>query len=149
MKKPIIISAILIVAIFFVVGGGGSFGEGGCQCNVSTAKVSDAKICSSLTGNLCNQDFPVLSSSTPTIYASCLLKYASENTKVKFSWMYYGDTKFEINNIILDTGEKSGDLELHSNLERPDNGWPTGVYEVVIQIQTDNAKPLVKQFNIN
>ena len=147
MTKPIIISVILIVAIFFIVGV--SFEEGGCQCSVSTAKLSDAKVCTSLTGNLCDQDNLVLPASTPMIYVTCMLKYASANTKVKFSWMYYGDTKFEIDNAVLDTGDNIGNLELHSNLSRPDNGWPTGVYEVIIQVQTDNAKPLVKQFNIN
>lgn len=146
MKKTVIISVVLIAAIFFLLGG--STGEGGCQCNVSTAQVSDAKICNSLTGNVCAQDFPTISSSENEIYASCLLKYATANTKVKFSWMYYGDTKFEIDNVILDTGENSGNLELHSSLSRPTKGWPQGVYEVVIQIQTDNAKPIVKQFSI-
>ena len=147
MKKPIIISVILIVGIFFVLGG--SMGEGGsCQCNMSTAKVSDAKICTSLTGNLCDQDFPVISSSAGEIYVSCLLKYSVADTKVKFSWMYYGDTKFEIDNVMLDAGENMGTLELHSSLSRPNKGWPKGVYEVIIQVQTDNAKPVVKQFSI-
>ena len=148
MKKPIIISVILIIAIFFILGG--SLGEGGtCQCSISTAKISDAKVCTSLTGNLCDQDFPVISSSVNEIFASCILKYAVAETKVKFSWMYYGDTKFEINHVVLDTGDKTGNLELYSNLSRPNNGWPKGVYEVVIQVQTDNAKPLVKQFEVN
>lgn len=147
MKRPIIISVILIVGIFFVLGG--SVGEGGsCQCNMSTAKVSDAKICTSLSGNLCDQDFPVISSSADEIYASCLLKYSVADTKVKFSWMYYGDTKFEIDNVVLDTGSNAGNLELHSSLSRPNKGWPKGVYEVVILVQTDNAKPVVKQFSI-
>lgn len=145
MKKPIIISILLIAAIFFILGG---MGEGGCQCNVSTAKISDAKVCTALSGNLCSQDFPVIPSSANEIFASCMMKYSVADTKVKFSWMYYGDTKFEIDNVILDTGDNSGNLELHSSLSRPTNGWPKGVYEVIIQIQTDNAKPLVKQFSI-
>lgn len=147
MKKLIIISVILIIGIFFILGG--TQGDGGsCQCNVSTAKVSEVKVCTSLTGNLCNQDFPVISSSANEIYASCLLKYAVADTKVKFSWVYYGDTKFEIDHVVLDTGDKAGTLELHSSLSRPRKGWPKGVYEVVIQVQTDNAKPVVKQFTI-
>lgn len=147
MKKPIIISVILIIGIFFVLGG--SLGDGGsCQCNMSTAKVSDAKVCTSLTGNLCDQDFTVIPSSANEIYVSCQMKYAVADTKVKFSWMYYGDTKIEIDNVVLDTGSNIGTLELHSNLSRPNNGWPKGVYEVVIQVQTDNAKPVVKQFSI-
>ena len=76
-------------------------GDGGsCQCNMSTAKVSDAKVCTSLTGNLCDQDFTVISSSANEIYVSCQMKYAVADTKVKFSWMYYGDTKIEIDNVV-------------------------------------------------
>ncbi|MDX9881751.1 MAG: hypothetical protein RBS73_06765 [Prolixibacteraceae bacterium] len=146
MKKPIIISVILIIAIFFILGG--SMGDGGCQCNVSTAKISDVKVCASLNGNLCDQDFPVVPASATEIFASCLLKYSVAETKVKFSWMYYGDTKIEIDNVVLDTGDKMGNLELHSSLSRPNKGWPKGVYEVVIQVQTDNATPVVKQFSI-
>ncbi len=120
----------------------------GCECSISTARVSDARICESLNGNLCEKDNPVVSTSAEAIYASCNLKGAPAGTKVKFSWYYYGDTKFEIDNVILDTGDYSGKLELNSYLSRPDMGWPKGVYEVVIQIQTDNAKPLIKQFTV-
>ncbi len=126
-----------------------SIGLAGCNFNVSTAKVVDAKICADLTGNLCEQDNPELPSSVSTIFSSCLLKNATPETKVKFTWIYYGDTKFEIDNVVLDTEDKSGDIELNSSLSRPNNGWPNGVYEVIIQVQTDNSEPLVKQFNIN
>ncbi|MDD4192164.1 MAG: hypothetical protein PHI28_12590 [Mangrovibacterium sp.] len=147
MKKTIIISVILIIGILYLLGGGQGDG-GSCQCNVSTAKVSDVKICTVLTGNLCDQDYPVISSSAGEIFASCVLKHGVADTKVKFSWMYYGDTKIEIDHVVLDTGDKMGNLELHSSLSRPNNGWPKGVYEVVIQVQTDNAKPVSKQFTI-
>ncbi|MDX9881756.1 MAG: hypothetical protein RBS73_06790 [Prolixibacteraceae bacterium] len=147
MRKPILISVFVIAAVFFILGG--NLGEGGCQCNVSTAKLSDAKVCTSLTGNLCDQDHLDIPVSTPVIYASCLLKYAPSGTKVKFSWMYYGDTKLEIGSVVLNSGDNGSTVELYSNLSCPDNGWPAGVYEVIIQVQTDNAMPLVKQFNIN
>lgn len=121
----------------------------GCECSVSTANVKDVKICTSLEGNVCNQDNPVIDNSAATIYASCLLKNSVSGTKVKFTWLYYGDTKIKIDDVILDTGELSGNLELNSNLSRPDNGWPKGVYEVEIQVMTDNAKPVIKQFTVN
>lgn len=148
MKKKMIISATLVIAILFIFGGGQGDG-GSCQCNVSTAKVSELKVCTSLSGKLCSQDLPVLSSAADEIYASCLLKYAVADTKVQFSWLYYGDTKFEIDHVVLNTGDNAGNLELHSSLSRPVKGWPKGVYEVVVQVQTDNAKPVVKQFTID
>ncbi len=119
-----------------------------CECSVSTARVTDAKVCTQLDGNLCTQDNETLPASAREIYASCTLKNAPENTDVKFTWYYYGDTKFEIDNVILSSGENFGNLDMYSSLSRPNNGWPRGVYEVTIEVVTDNAKPVVKQFNI-
>lgn len=140
-KRTIVILAILAIVIFIVA-------KGGCEFNVSTAKVGDVSVCTALSGDLCNADNPVLSTLTNDIYISCVLNYSVSETKVKFSWYYYGDTKMEIDNVVLNTGDNIGKQNLHSSLSRPNNGWPTGVYEVVIQVQTDNAEPVVKQFSI-
>jgi hypothetical protein len=140
--KKVIISLIVLIGLIVI------FSKGGCEFNVSTAKVADAKICTSLSGDLCNNDNPVISPNTREIYASCLLKNATENTKVKFSWVYYGNTKIDIDNVTLNSGNKIGNLNLHSSLSRPTKGWPKGEYEVVIQVQTDNAEPVTKQFSI-
>lgn len=120
-----------------------------CECSVSTANIQDVKICTSLNGNLCNQDSPTIGDTSPTIFVSCLLKNSVSATKVKFTWIYYGDTKIKIDDVTLDTGELTGTVELNSYLSRPTNGWPKGVYEVEITVLTDNAKPVVKQFTIN
>jgi len=147
-KAKSIICTALCFAISFIVLCG-TLVSGGCQCSVSTAKVTDVKICISLNGNLCDQDNPSLSITAPTIFASCLLKHSVADTKVKFTWIYYGETKIEIDSVILNTGDTLGNMELHSSLSQPTNGWPRGIYEVIIQVQTDNADPVVKQFNIN
>ncbi|PKO98080.1 MAG: hypothetical protein CVU13_11655 [Bacteroidetes bacterium HGW-Bacteroidetes-8] len=147
MKKLISKKKIIIAALILILSG--AFAMTGCECSVSTANVQDVKICTSLSGNLCNQDSPTLGDTSPTIYVSCLLKNSVSATKVKFTWMYYGDTKIKIDDVTLDTGELSGTVELNSYLSRPTNGWPKGVYEVEIQILTDNAKPVLKQFTIN
>jgi hypothetical protein len=56
-----------------------------CECSVSTAKVTDAKVCTQLDGSLCTQDSETLPASAQEIYASCILKNAPENTDVKFT----------------------------------------------------------------
>ncbi|MDZ4058846.1 MAG: hypothetical protein U1D64_02265, partial [Bacteroidales bacterium] len=71
------------------------------------------------------------------------------STKLKFTCLYYGDTKIKIDDVTLDTGELSGTVELNSYLSQPTNGWPKGVYEVEVLVLTDNAKPVIKQFTIN
>jgi hypothetical protein len=137
--KKLISFALMIPAIIFL---------SSCDCSVSTAKIADVKVCTSLTGNHCDQDNTVITDNPEAIYASCLLKYAVANTQVKFTWYYYGQTKFEIDSVTLNTGEKSGNIELSSNLSRPNNGWPKGVYDVVIEVLIDNGKPVTKQFTV-
>ncbi|MDP3451316.1 MAG: hypothetical protein Q8R90_00050 [Bacteroidales bacterium] len=142
-SKKIVYNALFVLLLSGVVA------VTGCECSVSTANIQDVKICTSLSGNLCNQDNTTLGDTSPAIYVSCLLKNAVSSTKVKFTWLYYGDTKIKIDDVTLDTGELSGTVELNSYLSQPTNGWPKGVYEVEITVLTDNAKPVVKQFTIN
>lgn len=120
-----------------------------CECSVSTAKLTDAKICTALNGTQCSSDNPQISGQPEMIYASCILKHAPTDTKVKFTWFYYGETKIEVASVVLNTGERSGNIELYSNFSRPERGWPNGVYEVLIEVQeVDNSKPLTKQFTV-
>jgi hypothetical protein len=142
-SKKIVYNALFVLLLSGVVA------VTGCECSVSTANIQDVKICTSLSGNLCNQDNTTLGDTSPAIYVSCLLKNAVSSTKVKFTWLYYGDTKIKIDDVTLDTGELSGTVELNSYLSQPTNGWPKGVYEVEVLVLTDNAKPVIKQFTIN
>lgn len=117
-------------------------------CEVSTARLTDPKICTSLAGDLCQEDIPKISSQAGELVASCKLKNAPPETKVKFTWMYYGDTKITIDDVTLDSGNEGTTMNLNSTLSRPYNGWPKGVYEVEMRILIDDKKPLIKQFTI-
>ncbi len=140
MKKKHFIWALNVVLIAILISTSG--------CEYSSATISDAKICTSLNGNICSSDDEVIQGNPATIYASCALKYAPENTEIKFSWYYYGQTKIEIDNVILNSGTNGTDLDVFSSLSRPNNGWPNGDYEVVIQLMIEGKDPLVKQFKI-
>lgn len=140
MKKSLIFKSLAIIGLLFFVYG--------CECSVSTARLTDAKVCTSLVGNLCDQNKTIIDPASPVIYASCVLKNAPQNTQVKFTWLYYGDTKFEIDNVILSSGDNVGNIEMNSSLSKPNNGWPKGVYEVEIRIVNTTSEPIVKQFNI-
>ncbi len=138
MKK--ILYIIIFTSVFILINS--------CECSFTSSKIADVKICTSLNGNLCNQDINIIDPSANTIYASCILKYAPENTNVKFTWYYYGDTKIEIDNVVLNSGTNIGNIDLFSSLSRPNRGWPKGVYEITIEIIGDNSTPIIKQFNI-
>lgn len=118
------------------------------SCEVSTARLTDPKVCTSLTEDLCENDMPEISTQAGELAASCKLKNAPPNTKVKFTWMYYGETKITIDDVTFDSGSEGTSLNLNSTLSRPNNGWPKGVYEVEMQILIENKKPLIKQFTI-
>src|SRR5712691_1292553 len=58
-------------------------------CNVSTAHLSDVKVCSSLNKDgECDADSPTFPGMAPVIYCSAKLKNAPSGTKVTFSWKY-------------------------------------------------------------
>lgn len=124
------------------------FAINGCECSVSTATITDAKVCTTLEGNLCNQDNTTLPSSAQVIYASCVLKNAPENTIVKFTWSYLGEKTIEIDSVELSTGDKIGNVDMNSSLSVPNNGWPTGLYQITMELVGVSGKPVVKQFNI-
>ncbi len=118
------------------------------SCEVSTARLTDPMVCNSLTQDLCSTDMPEISVQADSLVASCKLKNAPPDTKVKFTWMYYGEDKITIDDVTYDSGNEGTNLNLNSTLSKPANGWPKGVYEVEMKILIDNKKPLIKQFTI-
>ncbi len=119
-----------------------------CDFSVSTAHIDDVKMCTRISNNQCPADNPTFSRNTPEIYVSCHLKNAPENTKVRFDWNYYGQKKFTIRSVTLDSGDKTGTLNLQSSLSRPTNGWPVGEYEVAISIVGVDKSPVIKKFSV-
>ena len=101
-----------------------------------------------INGNQCYNDNTNFSPSTPEIFISCLLKRAPAKTEVVFSWFYFGQTKVKITSITVNSGSKTGTLNLQSSLLKPNNDWPVGEYEVTITIANSNNEPVVKKFTI-
>lgn len=136
MKKSINILSVL--SLFFLFS----------SCNFSTANIDNVKMCTSVNDNQCAADTPSFSNTTPFIYISCDLNNAPENTQVKMEWAYLGEQRISIDAITQSSGSNIGTVHLQSNLSRPNNGWPSGDYEVVITIlDTENA-PIVKKFSV-
>jgi hypothetical protein len=117
-------------------------------CEVSTARLTDPLVCTALAGDLCKEDMPNISAQARELVASCKLKNAPPETKVKFTWIFYGETKITIDEVTFNSGNEGTSLNLNSTLSRPYNGWPIGVYEVEMKILIENKKPLIKQFTI-
>jgi hypothetical protein len=135
MKKSIILSFAVFGLAFFMH-----------SCSVSTARITDVMVCESVSDNQCLADQPVFNTDTREIFCSVIVKNAPGGTAVTFSWFYQGESRVAIDAVTLDTPEGGTTFNMQSSLSKPNNGWPTGVYEVVISLGTDNADPVVKTF---
>ncbi len=120
----------------------------GCNFELTTANIADVKVCNNLNGNLCGNDVAVFGPSDPQIVISCKLKNAPSGTLVTFTWKYVEGDPIIIDQVTLDSEDRGTNLDLHSSLSRPNNGWPTGKYAVEISIGSNDASPEVKNFEV-
>ncbi|HAT03277.1 MAG TPA: hypothetical protein DCS29_00660 [Candidatus Magasanikbacteria bacterium] len=123
----------------------------GAGCEVTTANLQNVKMCSALVDYQCAEDTVEFSSDTPELFLTALLQNAVEGTVVNYSWYYLGEQgteePYEIDSV--DFTKKEGDQqEVYGSLSIPDNGWPVGAYQVVLQIKADNVDPITKEFSI-
>lgn len=119
-------------------------------CNVSTAGLSNVKLCEKLDGDSCSSDMTTLSKDASTFFVTGNLDNAPSGTKIKIDWRYLSG---ELGNEPQDIDSASFTSEENSNiitgsLERATESWPKGEYEVVLKIQTDNADPVSKKFSV-
>lgn len=110
-------------------------------CNVSTANLSDVKLCTEKnSSNICDGSASTFPASTPVIYCSANLKNAPSGTKVTFEW--------KLGN------ESLGKADVETSTGTVVSNWSTGgavepgSYSVTVKINTDNATPITKEFTI-
>ena len=129
----------------------GAFATTACSFNVSTATLEDVKTCTEVPENQpCASDISQFQNNTQKIFVTSDIKYAPEGTKIKIDWKYLGGETVkatDIDSITLET--KSDTKFVYSSLSAPTNGFPDGNYEIVLSINTDNSKPIRKQFSIS
>ncbi len=117
------------------------------NCNISTANISDIKVCDNIHELQCPSDNPVFSCSTPVIYVSCILKNAPAGTPVKFALYYVPQGDEAIAEITIESKPGSTN-EIYSEFSAPDIGWHAGAYKVVLSVDTDNSEPISKTFKV-
>ena len=121
----------------------------GCSAKVSTAQLSDLKVCSGIEKTVCISDEPVIEAHTRIIYASAVVNNAPDNTKINISWRHV-DKGLNIGSMLL---EADGTRPLYGTLGMPDDApegafWPQGTYEVTFVVDNDPAKTLRKTFQV-
>lgn len=114
-------------------------------CAISTANISDVRICESLEGDECAEDMQRISASTEVIYLSAQLHDAVEGTEITYTVRQVSSGEEASDSWTTDKGG-SGPFSLSWN--RPADGWVTGEYEMVLSLGTDNSDPIIKTFEI-
>jgi len=111
------------------------------SCNVSTANLSDVKLCVSVNSSgECDGDNSTFSGTTPVIYCSAQMKNAPSGTKVMFEWKHGSESLGK-----ADVETSSG---IVNSTFKPTAALEPGKYSVTVKIETDNAKPVTKEFTI-
>ncbi len=108
------------------------------SCNVSTANLSDVKLCSSLSGNTCGEDVTKFGSDVSAIHCTANLNNAPAKTKVMFNWKKDGEG--------IGNAEVEAESGYVSSTFTPSEPMPPGKYSVTVKIETDNSKPVTKEF---
>lgn len=133
--KTKVLSLFLIASCVFVMA---------AACEVTTANITDVRMCDNSQNLQCPADNPSFTTTTPEIFCTVVLNNAPEGTQITASWYYLEDEQTFIDSAMLLSEETASDLEFL--LTKPTNDWPTGNYKVELQI--NNEEPLVKEFSV-
>jgi hypothetical protein len=127
-----------------------TFAATACSFNISTAALENVKMCGEVADNQpCASDITKFEKTAPKLFVTADLKFAPEGSKVKIDWKYLGGEAgkaTDIDSVTLET--KSNTTLVTSSLTATNAGWPSGNYEVVLSLNTDNSQPIRKQFSI-
>ncbi len=118
-----------------------------CEFNVSSAYISDAKVCTNMEKNSCDDNQISISSSTKEIFTTATLKNAPKDTKVTITWQYDNHNSwYEIDQVILRNSNENNIIS--SSLNAPTHGWPLGNYRIIYSLDINNSKPIIIEFSI-
>lgn len=110
-------------------------------CNVSTANLSDVKLCTSKgSDGDCADDNSKFPADVQVIYCSASVNNAPANTKVTFEWKQ-GSQSLGKANVETSSGIISSNFT-------PNTAMEPGTYSCTVKIETDNAKPVTKEFTV-
>jgi hypothetical protein len=110
------------------------------SCGVSTANLSDVKVCSSLNGSECSGDAASFPGDVPVIYCTANIKNAPAKTKVTFDWKHGSES--------MGKAEVETESGVVNSTFKPNSALESGKYSVVVKIATDNATPITKEYTI-
>ena len=130
----IALSTLVAVLVFPLAG---CTGEVGFPTSSGKASLSNATMCKSVDSDREPvEPTNVFTPDTPEIFCSVNLSNAPSDTEVSSEWIYIQkDTEGE-EGLLIDTWSTiaEGTRYVSFSVTRPDNGWPTGDYKVVLYL---------------
>lgn len=131
--KNNVLAVFMLAAIFTSI----SFFQ---ACNVSTANLSDVKLCTEKTDAGCSSDASTFPVTSAAVYCSAVLKNAPTGTKVTFEWKHDGK---ELGHADVEStgGSVIGNMNINGALE-------PGKYSVTVKLNSDNSTPITKEFTL-
>ena len=127
----IALSTLLAVLAFPLTGCTGEVG-------FTTASLSKATMCKSVDSETREPVEPtnVFSPDTPEIFCSVNLSNAPSDTEVSSEWIYVKGELEDVSDYLIDEVSitTDGTRYVSFSVTRPDNGWPTGDYKVVLYL---------------
>jgi hypothetical protein len=111
------------------------------SCSVSTAKLTDVKVCSSLNNNVCESDVPSFAADVSAIHCTANLNNAPSKTKVTFEWKHEG--------VSIGKTEVEAESGYVSSTFTPGGTLEAGKFSVTVNLGIDNSTPITKEFTID
>ena len=127
----IALSTLVAVLVFPLAGCTGEVG-------FTTASLSKATMCKSVDSETREPVEPtnVFTPDTPEIFCSVNLSNAPSDTEVSSEWIYVKSELEDVADYLIDEVSitTDGTRYVPFSVPRPDNGWPTGDYKVVLYL---------------
>ena len=121
-----------------------------CEEDELFPSLSDLQVCTSINSDFqCDSNASQFDTTTPEINASVVINDASPDNEVTFVWTFV-DSDLEIDAVTysLSNLDKSDRYQIASFLSIPNNGWPTGNYQVEVFLDDVNTSSIARQFSI-
>ena len=123
---------------------------GGCEFRFSTAKLSEAVMCTSVEEDTKKPigETDVFSSDTPEIFCSVKISRAPAGTSIKSEWIYVRGEVEDLTDYSIDVFSLAaeGTTTISFSLTRPNTGFPKGDY--VLKLSLDDEEKMALPFRV-
>ncbi|MBI5414674.1 hypothetical protein HZA38_04125 [Candidatus Peregrinibacteria bacterium] len=122
-----------------------------CSVSLNAPSITDLKLCSQITGDLCSSDSTTFQPVETSLYATAIYNYAEANESVKVTWNYVGgnpDIQGPLEIASADIKIPEGTVFNMKGTIEQQGPWPTGNYEVVLTTVSGKVAALKKSFSV-